>query len=86
MRSSSRWPSGLGLKKNVPLLEGRYEDEHTAPEGRNERYSVAVLDAQYEYFNPQEMDVKALQGPEDRERRQLEGPKADGDAAESEAA
>ena len=59
----------------LPMMQDA--EQPTTPAGRDPSYHVAVLDAQYEYFNPQEVETTeaaALPAPSEREPRRLEGP------------
>lgn len=62
---------GINGPKPVPILE---DAGAPGPAGRNATYIVAVLEAQHQAFNPQEITPPALPPMAERETRQLEGP------------
>jgi hypothetical protein len=47
----------------------------TPPAGRDDAYSVAVVEAQYLAMNPQAVSPQALPAPAERETRRIEGPR-----------
>lgn len=56
------------------------------PSSRQPVYSVAVLDAQYETMNPQELAARAMGARAHHEAHRLEGPSAKEPGEASEAA
>ena len=82
---SNQWlPGGVGMaspgNKAIPILE---DVQSAGPRDRDAKYSVAVLEVQYQLLHPHEIAVEPMEArpvPAKREARQLQGP------AESEAA
>ncbi len=68
-------PGALEVKNPMPILQ---DATTTGPAGREQAYIVAVLEAQFQSLNPQQIEAQfvaaALPAPTERETRQIEGP------------
>ena len=63
----------LGAKRQPPMIE---DATATGPAGRERKFFVAVVEAQYDSMNPRRVAAPsaALPEPREREPRQIEGP------------